>query len=203
MTAGTHPVRPRLFVGMRLPTDTQPLLAERSRRLATANTPGLRLVRPDNYHVTLAFIGDPSPTTPDEVAVALEDRLPSVLATVLPLPVTVDRWGVFPSRRRPRVAWAGIADDGRIGHVAAAVAAALAPLSLAPTTQRFVPHITIGYVRRGVLQDDSFGPPLSVVFDGVSLVNSVPGPAGSTYKGVWEWRMVPGSRLSRGIPPTE
>jgi 2'-5' RNA ligase len=122
MTAGTHPVRPRLFVGMRLPTDTQPLLAERSRRLATANTPGLRLVRPDNYHVTLAFIGDPSPTTPDEVAVALEDRLPSVLATVLPLPVTVDRWGVFPSRRRPRVAWAGIADDEAAAAAAAAAA---------------------------------------------------------------------------------
>jgi RNA 2',3'-cyclic 3'-phosphodiesterase len=189
MPAGTSSAPLRLFVGMRLPADAQTLLAERARRVAAAAAPGLRLVRPANYHVTLAFIGDPSPATPMELTAALEAYLPPVLATALPVDATVDRWGAFPSRRRPRVAWAGIADDGTLGHIAAAVAAALAPMGRAPTTRRFVPHITVGYVRRGALREEPFGTPLPVAFDGVALYNSIPGPDGSTYEEVWKWRV--------------
>lgn len=187
MTNGASPVRRRLFVGMRLPPEVRASLAKGATRLAAANATALRLILPENYHITLAFIGDPGPVRSEEIVAALEHALQPLLATTLPADAAIERWGAFPSWKRPRVAWAGVSDAGTIAGVAQAVAAALTPLSIALPTRGFTPHVTVGYVRRGLLREEPFGSPLPVSFPSVSLINSTPGPDGSTYEEVMTW----------------
>lgn len=195
----------RLFVGMRLPAAARWELAERAQELAAPNPGALRLISPENYHITLYFIGDPRPLTAGLVRSALEEKVPAVVDGVLPLETTIDRWGAFPSWKRPRVVWAGVQDTGAIAQIAAEVTEALTALGLDPPRRRFTPHITVGYWRRGypaaggrgghpatplnpgTHSDTSFGAPVAVGLNSVSLINSTPGPDGSTYEDLKIW----------------
>ncbi|MFO8042866.1 MAG: RNA 2',3'-cyclic phosphodiesterase [Alkalispirochaeta sp.] len=185
----------RLFVGMRLPTAPRSQLAERARELAAQNPRALRLIPPENYHITLYFIGDPRPVPAHLIQEALAEKIPTVVARTLPLTTTIDRWGAFPSWKRPRVVWAGVQDTGGIAEIAAEVTRALTALGLEPPRRRFTPHITVGYIRReylaagrrGTIADTAFGAPVAVGLRSVSLINSTPGPDGSTYEDVKIW----------------
>jgi 2'-5' RNA ligase len=194
----------RLFVGMRLPEDARHHLAEYAEELHRDVGDGLRLISPDNYHITLYFIGDPRPLTAGVVQTALEEKVPAVVDGVLPLDTTIDRWGAFPSWKRPRVVWAGVQDPGAIAQIAEQVTQAMISLGLEPPRRRFTPHITVGYIRRGysaanrrreylaaerrgAVTDTSFGAPVAVGLNSVSLINSTPGPDGSTYEDLKMW----------------
>lgn len=203
----------RLFVGMRLPAAARRELAERTQELAAPNPGALRLISPDNYHITLYFIGDPRPLTAGVVRGALEEKVPAVVDGVLPLDTTIDGWEAFPSWKRPRVVWAGVQDTGAIAQIAADVTQAMISLGLEPPRRRFTPHITVGYWRRGypaaairreylaaesrgypaasrrrgTLTHTSFGAPVAGGLHSVSLINSTPGPDGSTYEDLKMW----------------
>ncbi len=185
----------RLFVGMRLAAAARERLGERAARLSPAGSRSIRLIPRENYHITLYFIGDPRPITAGMVERALGERLPAVVERALPVETQIQRWGVFPSRKRPRVVWAGVADDGEIAMIAGEVTAALETLGMEAPRRRFTPHITVGYVRRGAaadevavaLEEHAFGAPVAVRLDSVSLIKSTPGPDGSTYEDLKTW----------------
>ncbi|HKK48661.1 MAG TPA: RNA 2',3'-cyclic phosphodiesterase [Alkalispirochaeta sp.] len=186
----------RLFVGIRLPAEARAALYERSRQLRAHTGDAIRLIPAENYHVTLYFIGDPQPLTTRMVQSALDERVPVVLERVLPLDTVIDHWGAFPSWKRPRVVWAGVQDSGGIAAIAAEVTQALTMLGIEPPRRRFISHVTVGYIRRGysaaagssLVSEHSFGAPVAVGLNSVSLINSTPGPDGSTYEDVKVWR---------------
>ncbi|MFW5695683.1 MAG: RNA 2',3'-cyclic phosphodiesterase [Alkalispirochaeta sp.] len=186
----------RLFVGMRLAAAAREQLGERTGLLESTGSRSIRLIPRENYHITLYFIGDPRPITAGMVEHTLDERLPAVVERVLPVETQIQRWGVFPSRKRPRVVWAGVADDGEIAGIAGEVTAALETLGMEAPRRRFTPHITVGYVRREVfaadvaaaLEEHAFGAPVAVRLDSVSLIKSTPGPDGSTYEDLKMWR---------------
>lgn len=104
----------RLFVGVPVPAAA---VASATAAAGDAlDLPGARVVPPGAHHVTLRFLG----------AVPQGD-LPSIVATIVVAvsgcPATrarLDGLGSFPGgRRRARVLWAGFADDGTAGRLAA------------------------------------------------------------------------------------
>lgn len=145
----------RLFVAL-VPCDAhRARLGEEARRVA-ALEPAARAVRPDNVHLTLAFLG----AVPAAEAETVEGALRGVAASHGPLRVRWAGLGAFPSPHRPRVVWAGVAPgegDAAVVALARSVEAALAAVGHAVDARdRFHPHVTLarldGPPRRGALE---------------------------------------------------
>lgn len=102
----------------------------------------VRWVRPEGLHVTLRFLGGVEPEVLEGVHTAVREAVAARSTSSL----RVRGVGGFPSLRRPRVLWVGLQDDGVLGELAEAVAAALTPLGFPPPEHPFRAHATIGRV---------------------------------------------------------
>lgn len=134
---------------------------------------GARFVRPENWHVTLRFLGA---ADPDEVAAALDGAdLPAAHARVGPgVDVLAERALVVPV--------------GGIDALAAAVVGATAALGEAPR-KRFVGHLTIARLKRHAQMPKALGTMIEAAFDvaEIALVQSRLDPAGARYETLATW----------------
>ncbi len=127
----------RLFVGLAL-SET---LCMRLAGLG-GGVPGARWVRPENFHLSLRFIGD----IEEGVAEDVDSAIGAVAAPAFSLePRGV---GVFGKTSKARALWAGIAPNPALLHLQAKVEAAIARAGLAVETRRFSPHITVARLKR-------------------------------------------------------
>lgn len=123
---------PRLFTGLEVPADTAFALS-----LKRGGLFGARWIDPENYHITLSFIGDVDGNTAYEVADGL-DRLSNSEAFDLRL----DHLGVF-GGDKPRTLYAGIAQNAALLRLQAAQARVLMRIGLVPEARKFTPHVTL------------------------------------------------------------
>ena len=130
----------RLFIAIPLP----PGVAQRAFAILPETLPGLRRVRPDNLHVTLAFLGETPESRLPDVAAAAEDAARDVRRFTLGF----DRAGRFPERGRPRVVWLGMA-EGRpsVERLGQAVSRTLRENGLDFEDRPLAPHVTLARVR--------------------------------------------------------
>jgi 2'-5' RNA ligase len=102
----------------------------------------LRLTNPDQWHLTLKFLGDTPPERfPDLFAAAARLTCPPATA------VTCRGLGVFPPRGRPTVLWAGLDDAPGLVRLAEELDAAMVLLGYAPERRRFHPHLTLARLK--------------------------------------------------------
>ncbi len=105
----------------------------------------VKWVAPENFHITLKFLGG---VTPDR----LEETWKSVVAALAGTGRFTMRFrgaGAFPSPNRPRVIWAGVsegADD--LAALAARVEEACAGCGFPSEERPFRAHLTLGRARR-------------------------------------------------------
>jgi len=102
----------------------------------------LKLVEPQNLHLTLRFIG--------EVARPLVSEIASVLGEVdfSPFKLGLVGVGAFPNKRRPRVVWIGVREGhDELVELSKKVNEALAKLKIPKPREEFVPHLTIARVK--------------------------------------------------------
>jgi 2'-5' RNA ligase len=126
----------RCFVAVELPISMQDEIHRIEEEIATD---GLRLVRPENVHVTLKFLGDVSEGNVQRVAEALAH------VNMTPFPARVKGMGAFPGRTI-RVVWLGL--EGEFEELYLKVESALEPLGFEREARGFSPHVTIGRVPR-------------------------------------------------------
>lgn len=146
--ARAEPRPMRLFVAVDVPERERRALA---RALAPWREalPGARWSPPENWHVTLKFLGS--------VAPGLRGWVGEALATAAraagPFATRLTAMGAFPSSRRARVLWAGLADPhGRFEALSSALDAAL-EREFAPEARAFTPHLTVARFREQVALD--------------------------------------------------
>ncbi|GAB3717415.1 RNA 2',3'-cyclic phosphodiesterase [Nocardiopsis oceani] len=131
-----------LFVALWPPQEVVDELAQ-AVRPARPSATGLRWTRPEEWHLTLAFLGE-----------VPEDRLPeltSALGRALgghPAPyLAADLWGTFPNRaQRASVLWCGVTGEG-LHELAGAVRDAARSAGVPVESRLFVPHITLARAR--------------------------------------------------------
>jgi 2'-5' RNA ligase len=154
----------RSFIAVDLQSPVLAAVGELQAHLARIKA-DVRWVRPQGMHVTLKFLG---PVEPGR----LEQVYTSVVAAVRGRPalqLCVHGLGAFPSWRRPRVLWVGLAasvgsagplPDGSLrptmsdrrgggdglAALAAAIDTAVQPFGFEPEKRGFTPHITLGRV---------------------------------------------------------
>jgi 2'-5' RNA ligase len=126
----------RLFVAIDLP----PGLLQQVAQLRT-ELPGARWVRPEQLHLTLAFLG--------EVA---EERIAPLCRELAVIPfepfrVGFNRLGCFPYQRNPRVLWIGLTPCPVLQQLADRVRQAVAACGIVLEDRPFAPHITLARLR--------------------------------------------------------
>lgn len=127
---------PRLFTGLEVPSEVGFALS-----LKRGGLQGARWINPENYHITLRFIGDVDHTTANEVTDAL-DRLSDSEAFTLRL----SHLGWF-GGDKPRALYAGVDNNVALQRLQAAQERVLQRLGLAPEGRKFVPHVTLARLR--------------------------------------------------------
>jgi 2'-5' RNA ligase len=123
----------RLFVALDLPWSVREQLAA----LCGAGIPGARWVPPENYHLTLRFIGE----IPGHVARAVDDALLGLRAKGFAL--TLTGMGTFAKGGVSVALWAGVERTPSLDHLRNKIETALQRCGLEPERRRFQPHVSL------------------------------------------------------------
>jgi len=123
----------RLFVALDLPWD----LRQRVASLANGGIPGARWVPPENYHITLRFIGE----TPGHRAEEIDMALAGLRGRGFSL--TLSGLGTFTKGGRSTALWVGVERNQQLDHLQNKIERALQQIRLEPERRRFQPHITL------------------------------------------------------------
>jgi len=138
----------RCFVGVPIgqPLDRELRASLGPLKTATsADADELRWIDPDEWHLTLAFMGP----TPESELPRLIEALIDVAANHAPFAIPTGGLGAFPSRREVRILWYGLADRSRrLAELAIAVRIAMD----CDTASPFRAHLTLARAKgdRGV-----------------------------------------------------
>ncbi len=170
----------RCFVAVDISDRVRDQIGEYQKRLGPM-VAGIRWVRPDRMHLTLAFLGEVS----DEFITSAKEKLAEAVKGLKPFMARFEGIGAFSSPRRARVIWAGMS-DGRdeLCALQNKVVSGLQKVGFEPERRRFSPHLTLGRLRipadvarvcEQQFQSDEFE------IDRVILYQSVLKPEGPEY----------------------
>ena len=127
----------RLFVALALP---EALRVELS--ALTGGIPGARWLPPDNYHLTLRFIGAVERWRAEEV----DEALSAIRAR--PFDLALKGLGTFEKNGRIQALWVGVERTEALSHLQSKIETALQRVGLEPERRRFAPHVTIARTDR-------------------------------------------------------
>jgi 2'-5' RNA ligase len=127
----------RLFTAINIPDTLRTELSD----LQDPDALVARWSDPDQFHITLRFIGDASKAQAVQYEKALADVHAGPVRCVPRQPSGLD---VLPSRRSPRVLMLGLERTDSILELYETVSDALEAEGLDPEDRKFRPHVTIG-----------------------------------------------------------
>lgn len=122
---------PRLFTGLEIPSQTGLMLS-----MLRGGLRGARWIDPENYHLTLRFIGDIDERTADEVVAAL-DRIRRE-----PFEVKLTGLGSF-GNGKPHAVWARVEPSQELAELQAEQERILQRLHLPAERRKYIPHVTV------------------------------------------------------------
>ncbi|HEX5508528.1 MAG TPA: RNA 2',3'-cyclic phosphodiesterase [Pseudolabrys sp.] len=126
---------PRLFTGVEIPPETRQALASQRGGL-----PGARWIDPENYHLTLRFIGDVDDMIAREVA--------SLLGKVKRPPFELRLEGLTSfGSRKPRAVVAAVTPAQTLLDVQAEHERLMQRIGLDPEGRKYTPHVTLARLR--------------------------------------------------------
>ena len=122
----------RLFVALALPASLRTHLS-----MLTGGIQGARWVPPENYHLTLRFVGEVENWRADEVDEAL-----SAVRT-RPFELSLAGVGTFEKGGKIGALWVGADRSDALSHLQSKVETALQRIGLEAERRRFAPHVTL------------------------------------------------------------
>ncbi|MDH7601244.1 MAG: RNA 2',3'-cyclic phosphodiesterase [Armatimonadota bacterium] len=133
----------RTFVAVLLADELKSRISEvqeQAKKLA----PDVKWVEPENFHITLKFLGNVREDALAGVLSAVEDAVKDYQK----FEVSVAGVGAFPNPKNARVVWVGVeSGQERLASLAATIDAKLAELGFPREERDFKSHITIGRVK--------------------------------------------------------
>lgn len=122
----------RLFIALAIPDDLTARLVS-----LQSGLPDAHWVAPNNFHLTLRFLGDTSRFQLHDLMAALD----AIEAPAFGL--TFDHLGVFASKDRVRALWVGVEPDEALNHLQAKVDRAAVQAGFPQEHRKFKPHVTL------------------------------------------------------------
>jgi RNA 2',3'-cyclic 3'-phosphodiesterase len=142
MTSDGSTDRFRLFVAIAVPEAVRNEMIRVQRELQPLAPRGMvRWARPEQFHLTLRFLGGVSS---DRVA-DLQKAVRTACCDVPMLPLQAQGVGFFPHARSPRVVWVGINDsDNQLADFQKKIENAVRPFAAEKGSENFAGHVTLG-----------------------------------------------------------
>ena len=174
----------RSFLAFDLQNDTVLNRLSAVQKLLVETGADLKLVQPQNIHITVRFLGGVSPSMVEKVFEAMKK------VQFTPFNIQLCGLGVFPSLNYPRVVWAGMTDGvEQLKSIFSQIEPQIQALGFEPDAYGFSPHLTIARVRSGANKqrlaelvtkkaDYDFG---TIKADCLRLKKSQLSPKGPTY----------------------
>ena len=104
----------------------------------------LKLVKPENIHMTMRFLGNITPPMVEKIFEEMKK------VQFVPFDVKLQGIGAFPHLRYPRVVWVGMTEGAdQMRGIFSQLEPRLRGLGFAPDRKGFSPHLTIARVRSG------------------------------------------------------
>jgi 2'-5' RNA ligase len=126
---------PRLFTGVEIPADVGQALG-----MLRGGLPGARWIDPENYHLTLRFIGDVDDMVAQEVALMLGRVKRGAFDLYLE--------GLMPfGGRKPRAVVASVVQAQALLDVQAEHERLMQRIGLEPEGRKYIPHVTLARLR--------------------------------------------------------
>jgi 2'-5' RNA ligase len=132
---------PRLFTGLEIPSQTGLMLS-----LLRGGLRGARWIDPENYHITLRFIGDIDDRMADEIA----DALSRVRRD--PVEIRLTGLGAF-ANGKPHAIFARVEPTPELMEMQAEQERLMQRLRLSPERRKYIPHVTLARCRSASNQD--------------------------------------------------
>ena len=126
---------PRLFTGLEIPNDVANTLS-----LLRGGLVGARWISPENYHITLRFMGDIDDAIAQDVFFALQN------SGRTPFAITIEGLEVF-GGDRPRALVARVESTPQILELQAEHERLIRRMGLPPETRKYTPHVTLARLR--------------------------------------------------------
>ena len=127
----------RLFVALALPETLRTQLS-----MLAGGIQGARWVPPENYHLTLRFIGEVENWRADEV----DEALSAIRCRTFDL--SLRGVGTFEKAGKIQALWIGVEKNEGLTHLQSKVETALQRVGLEPERRRFAPHVTLARTDR-------------------------------------------------------
>jgi len=135
----------RCFIGVDVADDVRQALTRQHRQLKR-QAKEYRWVDPENYHLTIKFLGNVSGEIIPDITAAVREAVEGLD----PFEVRVKGFDAFPYRSTPRVVWAGIDHGGEeLTELWRRIDQNLAVLGFPPDQREYTPHLTLGRARSG------------------------------------------------------
>lgn len=119
----------------------------------------------ENLHVTLYFLG----ATPSERIPELERLIETVGQTHSAFSTSIRGMGAFPDSRHARVLWVGVRNSRALNQLQAALRETLIQAGFPQEERDYVPHLTIGRLRKARAVDDLLSPYVRTSFDDIRV----------------------------------
>ena len=127
------------FFALSLPKDTKERIQELTQRAWTRDS-FEKWVHPDDYHITLAFLGDSSPQQLDDAIDHIEAQVRSCSSFSLKL----NQFGTYGKVDSPRILWLGVHHSPPLHLIRELVYDGCKEVGFQLDSRPFSPHITLG-----------------------------------------------------------
>lgn len=126
----------RLFTALEIPLTLRQRLSVLQKGLE-----GVRWVEPEDFHITLRFLGD----IPEDLAADADDALAQIPFT--PFDVEIEGVGAF-GGPKPHAIYAGVKPSAELTLLQSRQESAMRRIGLPPETRNFTPHVTLARLNR-------------------------------------------------------
>jgi RNA 2',3'-cyclic 3'-phosphodiesterase len=145
-SAGERPKKIRAFIALKTPAAWDAALGELQNELkGKVRSKAFKWTKPEQIHITLRFFGYLLP----ERVEAVSKRMGEVVRGHAVFGLRCEGLGCFPSSRRPRVLWVGIAGDTvALETLQASVTVATRNFGEPPEDRTFKAHLTLARIQQ-------------------------------------------------------
>ncbi len=133
----------RTFLCVPLQADIKDHIASTAHELQERMDTRASWVQPQNYHVTIRFLGEIDPL----LTVNLRDACHNVTSQIPSFEISIDKLGAFPSLDRPRVIWVGGKAPEPFRALLSLLDSQLFELGFPHTRQETLAHITLARIK--------------------------------------------------------
>lgn len=129
----------RCFIAIDLPEDIKKYLLDTSKFFKIE---GLKHIGPQNFHITLKFLGE----IDENIVEKIKNKIKDATTSQKQFFCVIKETGTFPNIEKPRVIWVGVESGHQLEDLAKKINKSLATLDF--KEESFTSHITIARVKK-------------------------------------------------------